>query len=199
MINLQMLPNRKPDEKTVLFLRRHWIVPARILCTLALGFVIPPALYLLMKQFNPAILASPMISALIALAACFYVLAVWMFVFQDVITYYLDMWIVTTERIISIEQIGLFHRTSSELHLTDVVDVTSSIDGVLRTLLNFGEVVIETPGEQEHFHFFQVPHPESVRETILKCVDDARARRGVGSAVTEMSNSVAPTPPTSGT
>ena len=53
------------------------------------------------------------------------------FAFIEFTDYYLDTWIVTTERIISIEQKGLFERTASELDLISVQDATAEVHGFL--------------------------------------------------------------------
>lgn len=176
MIDLNTLPNRKENETTTLCVRRHWIVPFRIFMTLVIGFAVPVGAYLLIANLLPQITNQPMITQLLALIACFYVAAVWIFVFQDFVNFYLDMWIVTNERVINIEQNGLFQRTSSELHLTSIVDVTSDVKGFFATIFNYGDIIVQTAGEQEHFHFQQIAHPEEVRQTILKLVDEDRER-----------------------
>ena len=113
---------------------------------------------------------------ILAIFAGFFVLAVWLFVMQEFVDYYLDMWIVTDERIIDISQHGLFKRTSAELHLENIVDVTAQVIGVLPTMLNYGDVLIQTPGEVVRFHFKQIPRPEEVRQMVLKLVDEDRGR-----------------------
>lgn len=178
MIDLNALPNKKPDEKTVFLLRRHWIVPAKLLSALGVMAALPVAGYIFAADEFPRLLTNPVLVPLMILAASFYYLAIWMFVFQEVVDYYLDTWIVTTERIINIEQYGLFRRVSAELHIGNIVDATSEVRGFLHTFLNYGDVLIQTAGERTRFHFKQVPRPEEVRQTVLKLVDEDKTKHG---------------------
>lgn len=176
MIRSHKLPNQKPEEKTLLVLRRHWLVPCKILFLFLLAAAVPIALYFFFSFEYPTILTDSFTGPALAVAASFYYLAIWMFTFQEIIDYYLDLWIVTTERVMSIEQFGLFKRTSSELHLENILDVTSQVQGMWHTFLNFGDVLVETAGEHTRFHFKEIPRPEAVREMVLKAVDEDRAR-----------------------
>lgn len=176
MMHLDALPNRKENEQTVYVLRRHWIVPAKIVVTTLLAAAIPLAIYYLILTDFPDLLAHEIFTPLLALFACFFYLAVAMFGMQEIVDYYLDTWIVTTERVLDISQHGLFKRVSSELHLDDIVDVTSEVKGVVPTFLNYGDVIIQTAGEIVRFHFQQIPHPDEVRQMVLKLVDEDRNR-----------------------
>jgi hypothetical protein len=65
------------------------------------------------------------------------------YIFITWIDYYFDVWIITNERIINIEQKNLFIRTTSEVTLTRVQDVTATIGGFFPTLLDFGDVLVQ--------------------------------------------------------
>ncbi|MEK7452158.1 MAG: PH domain-containing protein [Patescibacteria group bacterium] len=112
----------------------------------------------------------------------FFFLCTWLFAFIEFTDYYLDTWIVTTERIISIEQKGLFERTASELDLISVQDATAEVHGFLETIFEFGDVLVQTAGEQKRFHFLSVNNPEQIKETVMKLTREAKERmstRGV--------------------
>ena len=47
--------------------------------------------------------------------------------------------------------------------------------GFFPTLLDFGDVMVQTAGEQEHFHFRNVPNPEAYKEEIMLLVKKAVA------------------------
>lgn len=178
MINLKNLPNHQRDEKTVLFLRRHWI---EILEIVAYAIVLTffPLLLLYLFQLTGASITThvfwgPIVA--VFLAMYFYiVLIILMTQFTD---YYLDTWIVTTERIINIEQHGLFSRVVSELHLNQVQDVTSETHGFLATMLTFGDVFIQTAGIRERFNFKGIDNPEKVKVVITKLVEEDKRRHG---------------------
>jgi uncharacterized membrane protein YdbT with pleckstrin-like domain len=108
-----------------------------------------------------------------------YYLAVWLFAFLEFTDYYLDVWIVTNERVINIEQEGLFHRTASELHLTAIQDVTSDVQGIVRTLFDYGNVHIQTAGEKGRFIFKNIEEPEKIKEFVIRLVEEDKMRHGL--------------------
>lgn len=179
MFHIHHLPNSRADEKTILFLRRHWITLLKLVVITASIAVLPLAVLWLFNALASNLIASDGAVALKTLFLSTYYLALITFTCQEFIDYYLDTWIVTTERIVNIEQSGLFNRTASELHLENIQDVSATTKGLLQTFLDYGDVVIQTAGSVTHFHFEMVPHPERTRETILRLVelDKERHRR----------------------
>lgn len=95
-------------------------------------------------------------------------LFLWLFGFLLWVDYYFDVWIVTNERIINIEQKGLFVREMSELHFASVQDVTSEVIGVIPTILNYGDVTVQTAAEKGRFVFRQVPDPYKVKDLVIR-------------------------------
>ncbi|MCX6714210.1 MAG: PH domain-containing protein [Candidatus Uhrbacteria bacterium] len=176
MLSPDHIPNKRNNEKIVLFLRRHWFAVLSLVVSFILLTVIPIGLAIYFWDTLSLWLAEPFFGVLLSVLISMYFLGVWLVTATGFTDYYLDTWIVTNERIINIEQQGLFQRVASELDLTTVQDVTAEISGVLETLFQFGDVEIQTAGEREHFEFRHVPHPEHVKEVIMQLVQaDKRA------------------------
>lgn len=97
----------------------------------------------------------------------FSLMAFWLGLFITWIDYYYDVWIVTDQRIVSIEQMGLFRREISELEHGKIQDVTTEVHGVIPTLLKFGQVYVQTAGEKARFIFKQVENPVMVRTVVM--------------------------------
>lgn len=57
-----------------------------------------------------------------------------------------SMLLITTERIIYLNQKNFFKRKIIETNLDKIQDVTSDTDGVVRTTFDFGDVIIRTAG-----------------------------------------------------
>jgi len=157
----------KNQESLVIFLRRHWIslftqiVPIfsiTLLILLAYFFVNFFDLKQTMGEFG-----WQMVDFIVALSC----LLLWVLFFVVFLDYYLDVWIVTNERIIDIRQKGLFRREISELPLDNVQDLTTEIIGIIPTLYDFGDLYIQTAGKRERFVFLSIPHPERIRDVIL--------------------------------
>jgi len=97
--------------------------------------------------------------------------------------YYLDVWTVTDKRIIDQEQQGLFHRRTSVFRIERIQDVTIEVRGIVATLLNFGDIHVQTAGEAQEFIMYGIAHPKYVREIILEQLD--RVTESIGEPVTK--------------
>lgn len=80
--------------------------------------------------------------------------------------------IVTDRNITQVLQSGLFSRKTSQLNLYNVEDVTATENGFLSTTFGYGELMIETAGEQANFKFAYCPKPDYYAKIIL----DAREK-----------------------
>ena len=76
--------------------------------------------------------------------------------------------IVTDRNITQILQRGLFNRQVSQLNLVNVEDVTSINKGFFSTIFGYGEINIETAGEQANFKFTYCPRPGYYAKIILE-------------------------------
>ena len=166
-MTLANIIHQKTYEDHVVVFRRHGFLILRNFTGIAIFAAIPFGIYAFLQSQFPEILAHPIGYPALVLAASAYELGVWLFAFTAFLDYQLDMWVVTNDRFIDIEQQGLFARTVSELDLWRVQDVTSEVKGIFPTLLGYGDVCIQTAGEQERFHLSQVPHPHDIRKLIL--------------------------------
>ncbi|MBI4257101.1 PH domain-containing protein [Candidatus Uhrbacteria bacterium] len=176
MMRLDHLPNQRPDEHVILFLRRHWFALLAIAAAFLLLVGIPLVGGWYFLDTVERWIAHPIMGPLLIVLSSIYVLSIWLFAFLEFTDYYLDTWIITNERIINIEQEGLFNRTASELDLAAVQDATAEIRGILQTLFTFGQVYVQTAGEKGRFHFKNIDNPENVKELITRLVEEDKKR-----------------------
>lgn len=163
------LLNRRQGEQVRFVLRRHWMAITKHFMLLIVEGIIPLGLfayYRLVGGYEFAI--DDTITVLAILFASAYYLFIWLFFFYHWIDYYLDVWVVTDQKIVNIVQNGLFSRTISELNIVQVQDVTSSVKGSMATFLNYGEVYIQTAAEKSRFVFEQIPNPRQVATEIIR-------------------------------
>ena len=154
-----------PSEKILLILHKHWIaVVSKFIAGLILAFVpilLVPGIFAANLIPMPAE-AAPII--LFFLIIYLMVIALLLFIFW--IDYYLDMWIVTNERIIDINQKGLFQREITEFRLDKIQNITVKIPDVVATFLKYGDLIIETAGESS-FTISQIPKVYEAKNLIL--------------------------------
>ncbi len=95
-------------------------------------------------------------------------LVLWIAAFNTFTSYYLNQWIITTHRIIEINQHGFFSRQVSSLLLNRVQDVTTEIHGFFPTLIGYGTLVVQSAGAHEYFDMHGIPHPQELRDLIMR-------------------------------
>ncbi|HEX8974087.1 MAG TPA: PH domain-containing protein [Patescibacteria group bacterium] len=141
-----------------LFEQFFWILVISIV--IFLSVVLGPAYFpnLLGGEFRPTAL----------FLENFFMLAIWIFSFIIWIDYYYDIWIITDQRIINIEQRGLFARKVSEMTFDKMQDISVQVDGFLPTMLNFGDVRVQTAGEIEDFIFRTISDPYHIKNIIVE-------------------------------
>ncbi|MBI5135137.1 PH domain-containing protein [Candidatus Uhrbacteria bacterium] len=173
MMHLKELLHHK-DERVVYFLRHHWIAYALpgaagivlALVPIIIGSVLSATGARLLDQW----------AGVVTILLSVYYLSIWLFSFTTFLSTYLDVWVVTTHRIVYIEQHSLFSRTIAEQPLFRVQDVTSTMEGVLPTLLGYGNIRVQTAGTNEQFTFKTIARPLDVSRTIFQLVEDVYAR-----------------------
>ena len=98
---------------------------------------------------------------------CFiWALFMWIFLFINLTNYYLDVWYVTSERLVDINQKTLFYRDEAVLRLENIQDVAIASKGIIQTLLGFGNIRAQTAGERREFIMKNIANPEHVKEII---------------------------------
>ena len=167
-----MLALLHENEKVLLVMRKHWFVMLRTVVLFIILLLIPSAALTILPFFIQN-MNSAAIEPFINLLLSMYIMTLLVLLFLFWMDYYLDMWIITSDRIIDIEQKGLFNRRIGEIPIKHVQDVTLEVEGFIETLLKFGTIRIQTAGERE-FRIDDVPHLYEAKDIILRCA------RGLG-------------------
>lgn len=80
-----------------------------------------------------------------------------------------DLYVVTDQRIVDIDQVSIFHSAQKETYLNNVQDIIVSKKGIAATLFDFGTVSIQTASSTQ-IDLSDVPHPLYVKKQILDLV-----------------------------
>jgi len=108
---------------------------------------------------------------------CSWLVFMLMAVGQLLLNHYLDVWVVTNERIVSVDQQGFFNRTIGSFRLDRLQDINVEIHGVIATLLDYGTVEVETASEgPSEFRAYNIPHPQQLKTIIMEAADTLPAR-----------------------
>jgi hypothetical protein len=158
-------PGQAPSERVFLVLRRDVFTYVAFMA-IAFVMIIPLIILFILYIRFPDTFSNDNVNAGLTLAVSAYLLFILGLLLYGFVDYYLDVYIITDERIVDIKQIGFFKREIAELHLREVQDVSAQVNGIFPTMFHFGDVVIQTAGERENFIFASVPHPYQVSKKI---------------------------------
>ncbi|MEW5907856.1 MAG: PH domain-containing protein [Patescibacteria group bacterium] len=146
------------DEKIIFQKRKYWFILLAEVIMLSLLFILPLLFYFSLPfQIN---------NNLFLIFFLIWSLFLWVILFIIWTDYYLDLFILTNKRVVDIEQKGLFNREISTLSLNCIQDITIETKGIIATLLNFGNIYIQTAGERERFIIKGIFHPEKTKEDV---------------------------------
>ncbi|MEO8065516.1 MAG: hypothetical protein ABI643_01510 [Candidatus Doudnabacteria bacterium] len=159
-------PGQQENERICLVVREHWMV---LFFRLSAWLIFAAVLVLsdwFIGMYLPALKSDPWV-AWVSLLRSVYLMFLMLGLLIIWVIYYLNVQIITNERVVDIEQDSLLKRRVSELHLSRLEDVTSEVNGIFGTFLNYGNVYIQTAAETERFTFSRVPDPAAIEKMIL--------------------------------
>ena len=168
----------QPGEQLIQKCRRHWIYLYPLLALELLALFVP--LVILFVFINPFDEPGPL--EWTALAATLLWSGFWgvraYFVWYR---YQNDLWLITDQRLIDSQRKHWFHQELASADLVDVQDTSVSRSGLLRTALNYGDLMCQTAGQQLNFTLGGIPKPVDVLTALDRARDHARrdARRDV--------------------
>ena len=172
-------------ERLTRTVRKHcFVLVTAMLPYLVLAWLptlVPGLLAILVKASPEALTSVSMLSLenpYVRLFMGLYWLVLWIGAFNAFTRYYLNHWVITTLRIVRIEQNGFFNREVSSFLLSHVQDVSTHVDGVFADLLGYGTVQVETAGTaSKHFVMDGVANPQGMRDLIISEIAELHRNR----------------------
>lgn len=161
------------EEKIILLLRRHPVTNIPWLL-LAILLLIAPT-FLRFLTLPPILPANYQLIAVLV----WYLLTL-AFIFENFLSWYFNVNIITDERIVDFDFYSLIYKDISDAKIEDIQETRVIVGGVVRTLLNFGTVFIQTAAEHPNFEFTDIPNPEQVSKILdkLRLVEEQEALEG---------------------
>ena len=161
------------NERVVLLARRHWVRLYPRLFTLTLLLVVPLAgLWLLVTRAVDDLHG-------LGLGALLVVSLLWagywgVLIYLTWFRYQHDVWLITNQRLVDAYRRHWFHSQIASADLVDIEDVSAHREGLLETVLDFGDVRVQTAGEQLNFVLADIPHTAHAMQVLDATRDEAR-------------------------
>lgn len=154
MLHKENVTFLKDSEQIKMVVHRHWIV--FIFKIIYILFLIASSiLVFFISDKLIGILGTGLFWGFMSLYWIFFLT----FIFLSWINDELDLFIITNERIIGIEQLGPLSRKVSECNLDRVQEVNAEISGIMQTIFGYGHIHIHTASEHSDMIVYFAPHP----------------------------------------
>ncbi len=171
------------DEKIIVVKRRHYmifileLIPIVLMSVFLVGFIFyiffvgfPDKITQIFAQYNF------MQETNFIYLTTFYILLLlsllWNFAFMIIAKHYLDCWIITDKRTIHTELRIFFSRFYSSVSHKKVQDITVDVCGIIPTIMNYGDIKIQTAGAFNKFVFRQIPQPHETKKILVEVVSN---------------------------
>ncbi|MFA6981452.1 MAG: PH domain-containing protein [Patescibacteria group bacterium] len=158
------------DDEEILYIFRRSLITNLDWIGIAAIMLITPAIVRGVLAMNGLILSRGFIFTL----SLFWYLTIAGFVFQNLMIWYYNVYIITNKKIVDVDFHGILFKNISEAPLKNIEDVTSNISGALEVIFNYGSVFIQTSAEKREFEFENIPNPSKVRDIISDMVTQLR-------------------------
>lgn len=161
------------DETILKVVRKHWFILFSQMFGVVIAGILPFILIALSSAFS--ITTTLLTELRVDGTVISFFSGVWLLIINIALVgiwtdYYLDMWIITNKRIISIDQQGFFRRSVSSFRFERLQDITVDIKGFIETMLDFGRITADTAGH-DPFTIRGIPNPRGVKALILEHAD----------------------------
>ncbi len=157
-----------PNEKIILEQRAFWLPIAMQGALLFLAAIAPFFMILFLDEFLPQpfreLITAYKIPALFFASA--WALIMWIVFFVRWTDYYLDVLLLTNKRVVDIEQIGFFSRDTLEVRLENIQDIRVEVAGFLASVMNFGNLHVQTAGSTSEFVIKNIHRPHRTKDII---------------------------------
>ncbi len=163
------LENQESDEVLLLFLRRDfftntlWIVSSFLLLFVPFFFT-----------FIPFDLTSLFPATYLFVINLFYYLAIIGFILVNFTTWFYNISIVTTQRVLDLDYANITYKHVGATTVDNVEDISYIQAGFFRSFFDYGKVRVQTKGEVPNFDFDEVPRPATVVDIILDLIRGIR-------------------------
>jgi len=156
---------QEAGEQLILLLRKHpitqvgWILIATIFAIIP-TFIDPGSFFIFLPADYSVVINIAWYAGVIA------------FIFQEFLTWYFNVYLITDERVVDVDFNSLINRNITSAKIGNIEDVTATAGGVLQTIIDYGTVTVQTAGAKPEVEFEDVPHPNLIVELLNELLQE---------------------------
>lgn len=159
MFSIWKFDDKRPNEKVIIILKQHPIFLLKgIIISLIIIFMIVSMFYFF--KINASTIIALIFGIFTIIFINLYYLYLW----------YNDLYVLTNQRIIDVDQKGLFNRVLAETSLDQIQEIKVQMTGPISHLLGIGTIVVQTAGPSENLILELVPNPFMSQKIINKAI-----------------------------
>jgi uncharacterized membrane protein YdbT with pleckstrin-like domain len=149
--------NQRPDEEIIIMVRQHpWVLARPIFYLIIIALIVFSSF--LIWHFTTVSVIILLVAICVSLI---YISNVWY-------SYANDLFVLTNQRLIKIDQKSFFNRRVSESELDSISNINYEIKGLVKSLLNFGDIKISTTGDEISIVILNnLENPHFIQERIM--------------------------------
>lgn len=102
-----------------------------------------------------------------------------LFLYIEWLNHELDLYVITNNRVIGIEQISFLNRTVSECSLWQIQEVNTQTQWLLSNILNYWSLSVQTAWSTTTMKMIYAPDSMQKARLLLNIVDDYRDKHSV--------------------
>lgn len=151
---------QQKNEVVQCFTRRHWIVLAPYFLAALIMAIIIPSYILFVDHPSLRSFFDITMYRVLAFAAVLLVTHFLHYFFLRLFNYYLQIVVITNSRVIHLNQTLYFQRERDSIDLPEIQDIVIQRRGILKTLLNYGEITITLSSAHATKTLTHIPNPD---------------------------------------
>lgn len=157
---------QKEKEIIILFLRSHLITNISWLIFTVILIIIPLIIILSLPILQIDFLSSAAAARFTTIYVLFYYLIVFSYVFISFLHWFYNVFIVSSERIVDIDYSDIVIHNIAVTNLNHVEDVNYTQSGFIPSFFNYGDLHVQTAGNEKNFEALSVPKPREATHII---------------------------------
>ena len=159
---------QKDQELIILFLRSHFLTNLSWIFLIIVLIALPLIAGVILPNMHISFLASEVASRFVTVFALFYYLIVFSYIFLSFLSWFYNVFIVTTERILDIDYSDIVVHNMAETKLNHVEDVRYTQSGFIPSFINYGDLFVQTAGTEANFEASSIPRPREATDIITE-------------------------------